>query len=117
MCIRDSYQSVNQKPQYYREKGVYDPDNTDDKDNLINNLLYGSRRGRSKPSKSLHNRDRDKDLASSPSPWLYNKRYGSPVPQEKQAYGQGGDPYGKYCLLYTSPSPRDRQKSRMPSSA
>ena len=33
-----------------------------------------------------------------------------------------GDPcYGiedyKNCLLYTSPSPRDRQKSRMPSSA
>ena len=26
-----------------------------------------------------------------------------------------GPPYG--CLLYTSPSPRDRQKSRMPSSA
>ena len=28
-------------------------------------------------------------------------------------------PQGKfrYCLLYTSPSPRDRQKSRMPSSA
>ena len=24
---------------------------------------------------------------------------------------------GKPCLLYTSPSPRDRQKSRMPSSA
>ena len=29
---------------------------------------------------------------------------------------QGGDPSGT-CLLYTSPSPRDRQKSRMPSSA
>ena len=28
-----------------------------------------------------------------------------------------GDVMGKYCLLYTSPSPRDRQKSRMPSSA
>ena len=35
-----------------------------------------------------------------------------------------GDTMGKYhphgdssCLLYTSPSPRDRQKSRMPSSA
>ena len=26
-----------------------------------------------------------------------------------------GEPWG--CLLYTSPSPRDRQKSRMPSSA
>ena len=25
--------------------------------------------------------------------------------------------YKKTCLLYTSPSPRDRQKSRMPSSA
>ena len=25
--------------------------------------------------------------------------------------------YHLYCLLYTSPSPRDRQKSRMPSSA
>ena len=24
---------------------------------------------------------------------------------------------GRTCLLYTSPSPRDRQKSRMPSSA
>ena len=38
----------------------------------------------------------------------------------------GGTPVGTYkqlvewynnCLLYTSPSPRDRQKSRMPSSA
>ena len=27
------------------------------------------------------------------------------------------DPNGVPCLLYTSPSPRDRQKSRMPSSA
>ena len=30
---------------------------------------------------------------------------------------QGQLLYGWYCLLYTSPSPRDRQKSRMPSSA
>ena len=27
------------------------------------------------------------------------------------------NPKGGICLLYTSPSPRDRQKSRMPSSA
>ena len=27
------------------------------------------------------------------------------------------DELPRYCLLYTSPSPRDRQKSRMPSSA
>ena len=29
----------------------------------------------------------------------------------------GGTAKGHLCLLYTSPSPRDRQKSRMPSSA
>ena len=28
-----------------------------------------------------------------------------------------GETYVSSCLLYTSPSPRDRQKSRMPSSA
>ena len=28
-----------------------------------------------------------------------------------------GTTYVNICLLYTSPSPRDRQKSRMPSSA
>ena len=33
-----------------------------------------------------------------------------------QPDGQGNN-QTKYCLLYTSPSPRDRQKSRMPSSA
>ena len=27
------------------------------------------------------------------------------------------EPKPGFCLLYTSPSPRDRQKSRMPSSA
>ena len=31
--------------------------------------------------------------------------------------GNGLDTYSKDCLLYTSPRPRDRQKSRMPSSA
>ena len=32
-------------------------------------------------------------------------------------YGEGGATRSYICLLYTSPSPRDRQKSRMPSSA
>ena len=60
----------------------------------------------------------------------------APVVFEFVAYGGGrGNPYfwlqfpsagfahfvmdnrGQGCLLYTSPSPRDRQKSRMPSSA
>ena len=30
---------------------------------------------------------------------------------------EGANTLSKDCLLYTSPSPRDRQKSRMPSSA
>ena len=33
------------------------------------------------------------------------------------AYGAGNFHSANACLLYTSPSPRDRQKSRMPSSA
>ena len=38
------------------------------------------------------------------------------TPTEHRApYNPGRGPYR--CLLYTSPSPRDRQKSRMPSSA
>ena len=32
-------------------------------------------------------------------------------------YSQNLSIFWKSCLLYTSPSPRDRQKSRMPSSA
>ena len=31
--------------------------------------------------------------------------------------GSGHNKWGKYCLLYTSPSPRDQRGSRMPSSA
>ena len=39
---------------------------------------------------------------------FYNKR---------QRIGKQDPPQSDNCLLYTSPSPRDRQKSRMPSSA
>ena len=40
------------------------------------------------------------------------------VSQEPSAYPEKQAPTTSLgCLLYTSPSPRDRQKSRMPSSA
>ena len=39
------------------------------------------------------------------------------VVKEKKAASQQERQEEKFCLLYTSPSPRDRQKSRMPSSA
>ena len=43
----------------------------------------------------------------------------SEVPSEHKQHNFGRLINGQYfaCLLYTSPSPRDRQKSRMPSSA
>ena len=43
------------------------------------------------------------------------------VNEEQQGQLPAGDKFRQFnckcCLLYTSPSPRDRQKSRMPSSA
>ena len=51
----------------------------------------------------------------------------NPDPEKLSAYECGFEPFQDsrmefdvrfyFCLLYTSPSPRDRQKSRMPSSA
>ena len=39
-------------------------------------------------------------------------------PEKKEVAEQGDEIFVNWnCLLYTSPSPRDRQKSRMPSSA
>ena len=40
------------------------------------------------------------------------------IVRPKQPTELSDDEWAEYlCLLYTSPSPRDRQKSRMPSSA
>ena len=41
----------------------------------------------------------------------------APAPRVTQAEERAVDPYEEPCLLYTSPSPRDRTRSRMPSSA
>ena len=43
-----------------------------------------------------------------------NEEYALARTERKSGVGYKGF---KFCLLYTSPSPRDRQKSRMPSSA
>ena len=48
------------------------------------------------------------DIASALEDWLNDEEYIS-----VQTSGSTGKP----CLLYTSPSPRDRTRSRMPSSA
>ena len=69
--------------------------------------------------------------------WMQRHNLGNAVTLDKVTFGQGTttNPLGRTslvtpfnpavelglntssCLLYTSPSPRDRQKSRMPSSA
>ena len=38
-------------------------------------------------------------------------------PEDREVVNELASKTGDFCLLYTSPSPRDRQKSRMPSSA
>ena len=51
---------------------------------------------------------------------FYFKKLNKPFKVNNKLLGKGYDPVttcDKACLLYTSPSPRDRQKSRMPSSA
>ena len=41
----------------------------------------------------------------------------NPLHQPLPVYLESGQPIPSPCLLYTSPSPRDRTRSRMPSSA
>ena len=43
--------------------------------------------------------------------------YELPLPMRLDRWLVSERPEQSSCLLYTSPSPRDRQKSRMPSSA
>ena len=57
------------------------------------------------PDSILHEKVYSRDLV-----WL-------PKGSELEDESQGGEGADDDCLLYTSPSPRDRQKSRMPSSA
>ena len=59
-------------------------------------------------------------IASSQTPFTYNNQqpsiYQNPVNAQTPYIANAQQPY-PYCLLYTSPSPRDKRQSRMPSSA
>ena len=60
-----------------------------------------------------------------PRPFVLEDELAQLAPEERDAAAAflaahpagAGAPLAIVCLLYTSPSPRDRQKSRMPSSA
>ena len=49
--------------------------------------------------------------------WLRSSQVAVSHRQVARDGGAGGLSRGKGCLLYTSPSPRDKRQSRMPSSA
>ena len=58
------------------------------------------------------------DVTFEPGPGLKKNEDGTySRTYDAQAEGAAADANATACLLYTSPSPRDRQKSRMPSSA
>ena len=62
---------------------------------------------------------RNLGLSTSANNKMLLGRLATPTPMASQTAlaGQTGSVNITSCLLYTSPSPRDRQKSRMPSSA
>ena len=49
--------------------------------------------------------------------FISNTRFGKLIHAKLGAAEENSGKLVSFCLLYTSPSPRDRQKSRMPSSA
>ena len=59
---------------------------------------------------------RQKDKRENFEPWASIKS-DHDLPKGSEGWKPKGSKPSKPCLLYTSPSPRDRQKSRMPSSA
>jgi 16S rRNA (uracil1498-N3)-methyltransferase len=76
-------------------------------------VLFADEAGGIRPASALQGRE-PLDLALVVGP------EGGFTPQEREdllAAGARAVTLGTNCLLYTSPSPRDRQKSRMPSSA
>ena len=57
--------------------------------------------------RTLPDTPRKTEIPSDDNSFVYSEKEGTP----------GADAQSLYCLLYTSPSPRDQRGSRMPSSA
>ena len=71
-------------------------------------------------SNNAHSKDKDLEnlLSLKKADEITQTVYDREVEKINQQIGeQGKKLLSEVCLLYTSPSPRDRQKSRMPSSA
>ena len=59
----------------------------------------------------------DVDLVNNEEIFLQDKLKGYRLTGAENKFDEKGNPLFFPCLLYTSPSPRDKRQSRMPSSA
>ena len=66
------------------------------------------------PTLSLNNNNTNASLPIAPTLTINNTNSSLPIAPGLSIHNNNNN---NTCLLYTSPSPRDRQKSRMPSSA
>ena len=57
------------------------------------------------------------NVVTTESDWVNTTNFNAATTRRLRVTLQQGSPALYYCLLYTSPSPRDRTRSRMPSSA
>ena len=95
MCDIQTALAVAGTVQSYREQKVQNAATRRDQEATRRNADKGYLHDMTKIDREKVNADREKTLAE--------------ISSKKERDGD--------CLLYTSPSPRDRQKSRMPSSA
>ena len=70
------------------------------------------------PEDPENSEDPEPDLPFDPAPFVgYNPKGGMNPQRGRKGTNFYKDQQHNHCLLYTSPSPRDRTRSRMPSSA
>ena len=67
--------------------------------------------------KNIHRKNPNKNLLDEVKVYFKSKKELDKYSSKEQLMHNGYVAEIEHCLLYTSPSPRDRQKSRMPSSA
>ena len=72
---------------------------------------------KSREGKSISKSDYIRGLQCSKALWFFNYRKDLKLPLDDKTKAKFEAGNEITCLLYTSPSPRDRTRSRMPSSA
>src|SRR5665811_1624948 len=122
MCIRDRYVGTSSADEDLLRRwaaGEQLPQGLDEDSDfrwlVLGNLARRSAVGSAELDAAL---DQDRTMAGNLK-WLQAKASAPEAAAKDWAWQQLTEEHGRsnYCLLYTSPSPRDRTRSRMPSSA